>query len=192
MNSIKRHICCIKNLWLGHYLPTSENNQVISPFYFHETSYLVKIKTPQKLLNLQYIWFDILSMWWFIVDFKRSQVRLSKLIAIICTSFTEDPFLAWQTVETQMKCCILQHFICVSTVSKTTRLRVSSIQRVHKLSYLQKRTPEAKLSFDPPEVFVTEEYLIPPTNSQSEARKQDTVTEQSATSTEDRKDDADT
>ena len=71
-------------------------------------------------------------------------------------------------------------------------LRVSSKYRVHNLSYLQKRAPEAKLSFDPPEVFVTEEYLIPPTNSQSEARKQEVVTEQSAISTEDRKDNADT
>ena len=41
-------------------------------------------------------------------------------------------------------------------------------------------------------MFVTEEYLIPPTNSQSEAGKQEVVTEQSAISTEDRKDGADT
>ena len=56
-NSFKRHICDVKNSRLGHDLPISVNDRVISAFlggeggYFHETSHMrsfVKIKPSRK------------------------------------------------------------------------------------------------------------------------------------------------
>ena len=51
-NSIKRHICHAKILRLGHDLPISDNDRVISRgFYYHETSHVrsfVNIRNPPE------------------------------------------------------------------------------------------------------------------------------------------------
>ena len=52
-NCIKRHSCDVKNLPLGHDLPSSVNDKMISRgFYFQETSHVrsfVKIKPLPKI-----------------------------------------------------------------------------------------------------------------------------------------------
>ena len=45
--------------------------------------------------------------------------------------FVWRAILYYQTVHTLMKCCIIQHFICVFTVCKSTQLGVSSAQRIN-------------------------------------------------------------
>ena len=62
MNSVKRHICGIKKSRLGHDLPISVQDRVISPFSrgfnFHETSHMgsfAKIKPSRKIPNLQHV-----------------------------------------------------------------------------------------------------------------------------------------
>ena len=62
VNNIKRHLCNVKNLLLGHDLPISVNDRVILPFRedfiftklrMHMRSF-AKIKPWQKFRNLQY------------------------------------------------------------------------------------------------------------------------------------------
>ena len=40
------------------------------------------------------------------------------------------PYLSWQAVQGLMKCCMLRYFIWIYTVYQSTRLGVSSTQRV--------------------------------------------------------------
>ena len=63
-NSIKRHICDLRNSRLGHDIPISVNDRVILPFREgfnftkpHMPSF-VKIKPSRKFTNLQYFHFS--------------------------------------------------------------------------------------------------------------------------------------
>ena len=54
-NSVKRHICDVKNSLLRHDLPPSINDRVISPFRdsFIFTKLRAKLKSSRKFPNLQ-------------------------------------------------------------------------------------------------------------------------------------------
>ena len=55
--SVKRYICGVKNLRLGHDLPISVNDRVISPFHeesMHMRSFAI-VKPSRIFPNLQYI-----------------------------------------------------------------------------------------------------------------------------------------
>ena len=63
-----------------------------------------------------------------IVDFKGSQVEVSKLS---CISVPDLCFNLRKRVQTLMKCSIMLHFIWVFTVCQSTGFGVSSKQRVN-------------------------------------------------------------
>ena len=62
-----------------------------------------------------------------IAYFKRSQVEFSLFNVFLSLKIV---FIS-ETVQTLMKCSSMLHFIWVYTVCQTTRLGVSSIQRVN-------------------------------------------------------------
>ena len=53
-NRVKRHICDVKNLRLGHDLPISVNDGVFSALHEDFVSRFAKINPSRKFSNLQY------------------------------------------------------------------------------------------------------------------------------------------
>ena len=103
-----------------------------------DTHLVFSIKLPHKLNTRRqidfYIKFNTIKSKWSIVYIDGSQVITFKKKIIKFLSVKTD----WQTVQTLMKCCILQHFICVFTVCKSTHLGLCHLQRV---------TSKANMSF---------------------------------------------